>query len=226
MSQLIFDSPVTFFSALRKSLASGWASRGDRCNVEPCLKRSTSSAALSTDWDKAVLWLWWRHTSSCRDPLTASHSSIDQPPDIGHRPKQLQGLVRKRKEAFPLVETASALIFRIDDHSERGDLAPRGAVERVGKQKAPVALTLLVAIDGKPAQQRRRDQWISRELAHSLCRQLGELYRCRREGAVSPDRPIRQQQDEGCGHVLPRVLASLRPEIAIERFYTALEFRT
>jgi uncharacterized protein YndB with AHSA1/START domain len=27
---------------------------------------------------------------------TASHSSIDQPPDIGHRPKQLHRLVRKR----------------------------------------------------------------------------------------------------------------------------------
>ena len=36
-------------------------------------------------------------------------------------------------------------------------------------------------------------------------------------------RRLRRQQDERRGHVFPRVLAGLRPEISVERFYAALE---
>jgi len=54
---------------------------------------------------------------------------IEQPPDIGHRPEQLHWLVLQRQEALPLIEAAGAVILRVDDDRERGDLAPGCTVE-------------------------------------------------------------------------------------------------
>src|SRR5438034_11482915 len=76
--------------------------------------------------------------------------SIEQPPDIGHRPEQLHRLVLKRQEAFPLIEAAGAVVLRIDDHCEGGDLTLGGAVEGVGQQKPPATLPRLAPIYAQP----------------------------------------------------------------------------
>src|SRR6266567_6242488 len=66
---------------------------------------------------------------------SSGSGSIEQPPDIGHRPEQLHRLVRKRQKAFPLIEAAGILVLRIDDHRERGDFTLSGSVESVGQEK-------------------------------------------------------------------------------------------
>src|SRR5579883_3639268 len=103
------------------------------------------------------------HQSLLVEPLNAL-SSIKQPPDIGHRPEQLHWLVLQRQKALPFIEAAGAVILRVDDHRERGDLASRGAVKCIGQQKPPITLPLLAVIDSKATQERCRNQWISRQL--------------------------------------------------------------
>jgi hypothetical protein len=64
-------------------------------------------------------------------PWPGCDRSIEQSTDIRHRPEQLHGPIGKRQKAFPLVEATGGGILRIDDHGERGDLAPSGALESV-----------------------------------------------------------------------------------------------
>jgi hypothetical protein len=56
---------------------------------------------------------------------------IEQPPDIGHRPKQLHGLIRQWQKTFPLLEATGAVVLCIDDHREGSDLTPSSTVEGV-----------------------------------------------------------------------------------------------
>src|SRR5581483_8667071 len=158
-------------------------------------------------------------------PLLDSHrlrwrrrpaNSIEQSSYIRHRPKQLHRLIRKWQKTLPFIEATGTFIFRIHDHRERRNLATGRPVECIAQEKPPVTFSLVTPIHCEPSQKRRRDQRISWQIPHRLRRQLGELHRRRGERVVARDRPIRQDQDERRGHVLPCVLSCLCPKISVE----------
>ena len=75
----------------------------------------------------------------------------------------------------------------------------------------------------QPPEQRGRHEGVTRQLPGDLRRQLGEVYAGRRQGVVSSDGAIWQNQHERRRYVLPGVLPGLDPEISVERLYAALE---
>ena len=77
--------------------------------------------------------------------------------------------------ALLLIEAAGAVVIRIDDHSESGDLASRGAVESISREN-PAELSLMTTIHGEPAYKRRRRRQIPRQLPHCLRRELAALH--------------------------------------------------
>ena len=156
----------------------------------------------------------------------ATSNSIEQSSYIRHRPKQLHRLIRKWQKTLPFIEATGTFIFRIHDHRERRNLATGRPVECIAQEKPPVTFSLATPIHCEPSQKRRRDQRISWQIPHRLRRQLGELHRRRGERVVARDRPIRQDQDERRGHVLPCVLSCLCPKISVERLNPALELRS
>ena len=118
-------------------------------------------------------------------------------------------MIRKRQKAFPLIEAAGRLILGIDDHRERGDLATDRAEQSVGEQEAAVPSPLMVLIDSKPAQKRRRDERIARKLAGDISRKFGEFHAGRGQRVIAADGAVRQHEHERRRHVLAGVLASL-----------------
>jgi len=59
--------------------------------------------------------------------------SIEQPPDIRHRPEQLHRLIGKRQKTLTLIEAAGRLILGVDDNGERRDLTTDRAEQSVGE---------------------------------------------------------------------------------------------
>ncbi len=97
--------------------------------------------------------------------------------NIGHRPKQLHGLILKWQKTLPLVKSSGVLVFGINDDRERGDFASRRAIEGIGKEKAAIAFSLLASVNRETTDKRRRDQRVSRQLAHKLRWQFREVHR-------------------------------------------------
>lgn len=144
---------------------------------------------------------------------------------IRHCTKQLQRVVRKWLEALALVEAPGGLILGIDDYREGGDLASHCPIERVCQKKSAVALALVPLIDSEPAEQRRRDERIARQLARDGIRQFCHADRCRRQRIEAGNAAIGQNQHEGSGDLLARLLSGLRPKISVEWLRAARERR-
>ena len=144
---------------------------------------------------------------------------------FGHGAKQFQRLVRKWLETLALVEAPGGLILGIDDYRERGDLATYCPIERVCQKKSAVALALVPLIDGEPAKQRRRDERIARQLARDGIRQFWQADRRRRQRIEAGNAAIGQNQHEGSGDFLARLLSGLRPKISVEWLRAARERR-
>lgn len=144
---------------------------------------------------------------------------------IGHCTKQLQRLVRKWLEALALVEAPGGLILGIDDYREGGDLASRCSIERVCQKKSAITLALVPLIDGEPAEQRRRDERIVRQLARDGIRQFWQVDRRRRQRIEAGNAAIGQYQHEGRGDPLACLLSGLRPKISVEWLRAAREQR-
>jgi hypothetical protein len=68
--------------------------------------------------------------------------SIEQPPDIGHRPEELHRLIGKWEKILSHIKLSRRLIFGVHDKGERGDFARNRAMQRVRQQKSATALSL------------------------------------------------------------------------------------
>ena len=61
---------------------------------------------------------------------------------------------------------------------------------------------LIVLIDGEPAQKRRRDEWIARQLAGDISRKFCEFHAGRGQCVVAADGAVRQHEHERRRHIL------------------------
>jgi hypothetical protein len=68
---------------------------------------------------------------------------------IGHRPKQLHGLIEEWQETLSLIKVARSIILRIHDYSKRSSLASGNAPERISQQKATVTSALEAPINSQ-----------------------------------------------------------------------------
>src|SRR5271154_1227969 len=108
--------------------------------------------------------------------LSATDLRFEQPRDVSHWPKKLQRPLKERQEALAFIETARCLIFRVDDNRERCDFATDCAKQRVGKQEAAVASSLIGLVDGKPAQERRWNERILGKFARDVGGKFSECH--------------------------------------------------
>ena len=132
-------------------------------------------------------------------------------------------MIGKRQEALTLIEAAGRLILGINDNGERRDLTTNRAEQSVREQEAAIASPLIILIDGEPAQKRRRNEWIARQLAGDISRKFGEFHAGRGERVIAANGAVRQDEHERRRDVLASVLASLASRIAVERFGAADE---
>jgi hypothetical protein len=153
-------------------------------------------------------------------------------PDAGSRPlRQGQdegsGRVAERNKAIVEIETLRLFILGINDKSVHGDFGPTGTLYGIPQQGTPEFTAMKGESDGKAPQARDgygRIAWLAFDESEWHLREKNPA----RGQCIEPGNPICRDLvgHEARGGAAAHILASLLPEIAIERVHPAPEFRT
>lgn len=70
-----------------------------------------------------------------------------------------------------LVKPLSCFVFGLNDDRENAEIGPCGTYDCIRQKSGPKPLALMVPVHRKPAQQRGRNDWITREFLRNFVRE-------------------------------------------------------
>ena len=121
-------------------------------------------------------------------------------------------------ETETLVECGRVVALGIDQDREHGRIGASGALYGIDDERPTEVLTLMARGNRQPANQRRRDERVARQLLRQRRREIAERHTGRGEGVVADDLAFRPDRDEAVADAALDVLGDEFAEVAVKRF--------